>query len=257
MCADVLQAYLRQPDTQSIHYDAKDGCFHFKERGVAFKTGGIHTYLQRTFYPHITTSSRQRRRGGGSSREIGSRIDAELVRLCGSPKDCAVHCQGSCPAPLAGTGVATGKGYHRFTIALVEHLHGLGHRLVKAQVPVRIRRIARVTQADLITADSQGRLWMFEVKSGGSPMLNRGNGVLQGPLKQRGIPCSMAAQWDLQRQYTHQALVAEGIPIYASRVIRVRTRRTRDPSPRGSSETRGAQAPEVTILEPLDLMPCH
>jgi hypothetical protein len=106
----------------------------------------------------------------------------------------------------------------------------------RSKVPVRLRQIQRVTQADVITVDSAGQLWMWEIKTGGTLMLNRAQGTFAygAPHGYGGRPCTTAARYELQRHYTHRALVAEGLPLHASRVLVVR--RSKSKSKDGSAQ---------------------
>jgi hypothetical protein len=90
-----------------------------------------------------------------------------------------------------------------------------------------MRAIQRITQADVITMDVTGRLWMWEIKTGGTRMLNRAQGLMLASSKYANMPCTTGARYELQRHYTHEALVAEGVPLYASRVLIVRKSRNK------------------------------
>ena len=93
------------------------------------------------------------------------------------------------------------------------------HTVEGAQIPliVMVNGKERITQADLISQDARGRLWMWEIKSGWN------QAQAQGTLKriQGAVPNKDHNHWELQRHYTHQGLVKCGLAIYKSHVLNV------------------------------------
>lgn len=194
-----MRAYLERPDVQGITYNKTKKCFQTAD---GFTHGGLHSYLERQYYPHLAAKHRRSKpRGGGSSKAIGIRVDQELAAAARGRRD-------------------TKRPVHEFTAAILAHFKSIGHRLCAAQVPVRLRAIGRITQADVITMAMDGQLWMWEIKTGGTLQLHRAQGMLGG--RYAHVPCSTAARFELQRHYTHQALCSEGVPLVASRVLVVR-----------------------------------
>jgi hypothetical protein len=199
-----MQAYLDRRDVKSLQFNKIKQCYEYRhhENGHLCTVGGLHRYLERLYYPHLA-QAKHKWRGGGSSKATGIRVDRELVALA----------QRHRPQ----------KPLHEFTQAIVDYFVSIGHRLRAAQVPVILDEIHRATQADVITVDGAGQLWMWEIKTGGTRMLHRaqgGNFAATSPLPL--VPCTTAARYELQRYYTHQGLVNGGLPLHASRVLMVR-----------------------------------
>lgn len=92
----------------------------------------------------------------------------------------------------------------------------MGHSLESAQVPCYIKDLGVVTMADVVTSDSEGRLWMWEVKAGYNQAQKQGS---MNYLP--GVPCRPHEQWELQRHFTHKGLIDGGLPIFASHIVNV------------------------------------
>jgi hypothetical protein len=136
---EALDAYLR---ALTIEYDEKEGCYtRINERGLREKCAGLTTYLKREFYPNYKES---RSKVGRSSRSIGIRVDEEL----------STHYAGRDERTL-----------HPCTRAILAKLREIGHTIVATQVGVYLRTIGRITEADLICVDGEGRLIMYETKT--------------------------------------------------------------------------------------------
>lgn len=190
-----LVAYLNKPEISNIVHN---GELYIGADGQ--QRGGIHSILERAFYPHYKMKKRRKskkpRQFKGSSRELGMLVDRELSDY-----------------------VKTGKEPEEtLSIVIVTHLEHMEHTLQACQVPlyVTVAGSERITQADLISQDKQGRLWMWEIKTG----YNRSQAqrMLRGL---RDVPNNRHNHWELQRHYTHKGLVEGGLPIYRSHVLNV------------------------------------
>lgn len=187
-----LIQYLNQPLIQSIGFDGKS--YHMD--GVMY--GGLLRKLKSMYYPQF---NRKKRRGKktrlrkGSSISEGKMVDKQLTDY-----------------------VETGKKPRSVhTKALIEYFERqCNMRIVAAQVPVFVRCLNRITQADLIVEDEFGRLIMIEVKCGYNQMQKQGD--LKGLP---GVPCRQKEIWELQRHYTHKGLKDEGLDIVGSHVVNV------------------------------------
>ncbi len=109
------------------------------------------------------------------------------------------------------------KPKNKLALALVVYLEEkCNHTLQAAQVPLFIKDFGgKITQADIITQDDKGKLYMVEVKSGYNQV------QAQGTLKGLDAPNNVKNQWELQRHYTHKGLVECGLPLAASYILNV------------------------------------
>lgn len=164
----------------------------------------------RHYLNYRSGKERKSRRGRtnikGSSCNLGMRVDRELVAFVAQKKN----------QPLR----------HPLTAALLRYWFGCGHRLVAAQLPVRVKSFACcMTQADIITMDSVGRLWLWEVKTGAPIGFFRKDAPLQN-VRGEPVPCTGLAVWQLQLAYTRRALIDSAmLPIAEARIIQVHEQR--------------------------------
>jgi len=182
-----VAAYLSRDFAKQAKYDRKNKCYIAPIQGRMTKHCGL--------IKKITSRS---------SSALGMRIDKELIMECGAkPK----------------------KKKHVLTSALLNYWNGVGHKLVTCQLPVTVRDFPTcMTQADVITIDPEGHLWLWEVKTG-MPVgfyLKKGflNYVHGDP-----VPCTGMEVWQLQLLYTQRAVCNAGIPIRHARVIQVHEQR--------------------------------
>lgn len=142
----------------------------------------------------------------GSSRDLGMRVDRELVAFVAQKKN----------QPLR----------HPLTAALLRYWFSLNHRLVAAQLPVRVQSfVCCMTQADILTMDPNGRLWLWEVKTGAPIGFYLKDKPLQG-VRGAAVPCTGLAVWQLQLAYTRRALIESAqLPIAEARIIQVHEQR--------------------------------
>jgi hypothetical protein len=162
--------------------------------------GGLTTYLHSRYYPHYKRKKKRRSRkrvvaNKASSRKEGIAIMLQLFSFVKEGK----------------------KPKNAMAAAIVEFFSRLDHSLQAVELPVHITNIDRVTQADLITEDTAGRLWMWEIKAGYNRVQKQGN--MAKPYD--GVPNREHEHWELQRYFTHQGLVEAGLKLYQSRVLNV------------------------------------
>lgn len=165
---------------------------------------GLNSNLARCYFPHFKAPRRRHAKGTAkpkrqaSKTTLGTRVDQEILLIVAGRK----------------------KKFHPMTKHLVDYFKERGHTLQAAQLPVRVARYNCVTQADCITVDSENRLWMWEVKTGGVGInVTRGKGMFSAPLSD--IKVSLYGTWELQRYWTQRALRESGIPIHKSHVLNV------------------------------------
>jgi len=197
-CAPAIGKYLKHDIISTISFDKKKKSYTVKIRGQLGKRPGIHRTLKQRHYPRYKHSKRrQKTNKKGSSIIQGKSIDHQLNQFISCGK----------------------KPTHRMVKHLIKHWYTIGHTLEAAQLPVYIKELDCITQADIITSDKEGRLWMFEVKSGYPPGGSRKKGSLKG-IKP-AVPNTVYNHWELQRYYTTKGLQNLGLPIHDSRVIHV------------------------------------
>ena len=95
--------------------------------------------------------------------------------------------------------------------------------LQASQVPVPLASTAlKMTQADLITKDAFGKLWLYELKTGVPISFYRTQKeqpYFEGKLKD--VDCNGLNIWHLQLAHTRLALEKQGVQISEARVIQV------------------------------------
>lgn len=113
---------------------------------------GIHNTLRKRFYPGYKLKRRKTKvMNHGSSRKIGTAVDKAITKYD-----------------------ETGKlPRHRLANLIVRYwTETLGHTVEITQLPVYVSSLSCLTQADVITKDSNGKLFIWEVKTG-QPALRR------------------------------------------------------------------------------------
>lgn len=187
--------------------------YSFFHAGITHEGGGVISLLQKTFYPHYKSNRSKRKYKSvnvqGSTSVKGKTIDGQLGKWT-----------------ALGGGGKRPKRLNAWAGALMEHLETLGHTPQAAQLPVLIpnSRPHRMTQADLITVDGFGRLWLWEIKSGIPVGGFQKQDVFQNGIqdtKGKTVPCTKYGIWQLQLEFTRKALEAAGISIAEARVIQV------------------------------------
>lgn len=197
-----IERYLKNPRIQSISFDA-DAKAYQCDQGTR---GGLHSSLRGLYYPHYERKRKSgsfratKRRRKASSTVKGKVIDEELQQY-----------------------VATGQlPQNPMALAIVQYLEqdAPRHTIEACQLPlfVQVGDQERITQADVITSDDKGRLWMWEIKSGWNQA--RAQGYLQ-QVRHLKVPSKDHNHWELQRHYTHKGLVDSGLPLYKSHVLNV------------------------------------
>jgi len=204
-----LAAHYASEFCQRAHFCAQSNAYQAPSNGRIATYSGLISRLRKHHYPHYDQTQSKRRwkktNVRGSTSAQGKRVDAELGSV------------------VAGKALPKRKkSWDAMTVSLLSYWRDdLGHTLEAAQVPVRVQGFwSTMTQADVITRDSDGRLWLWEVKTGMPVGFTRKKGVLQN-VRGAEVPCNGAAVWHLQLHYTRKALEAAGVPIAESRVIQI------------------------------------
>lgn len=203
-----LERHLHSRTCQSAEL-VKQGCYHlyqFEAHGQIKRGGGLLSILERTYYPDYERSTARRSKGTlikGSSAKIGKQVDSQIANLV----------EGRIP-----------KRMHKWAKALKNVFKSLGHTYQAAQVPVVLEPFwsERMAQADLITKDRNGKLWLWEIKTGMPVAFKKNKGVC---FKGTDIPCTVLGIWLYQVCFTETALKEAGFPIFQSRVIQVYDKR--------------------------------
>ena len=196
----IVKQYILQPCINSIAFDEQLQAYVYS-RG---KRGGLTKALKRLYYPRYSRKRKtqvraSKRRRKASSIAQGQQIDYELQLY-----------------------VATGK-YPDDEMAkavcyyLEQHME---HHIQAVQLPllVMVNKKERITQADVITMDMKGQLWMWEIKSGWNQAQSQG--YLQH-LRYPKVLNKDHEHWELQRHYTQEGLRHCGLPIHRSHVLNV------------------------------------
>lgn len=199
-----LARYLHSSVAQSARYDESVRCYRFRKQGLERIAGGLHRTLQSTFYPHYKDNRSRRKRDvqiRGSSKAQGKRVDQEVAMMVEGRLQ---------------------KKLHKMTLALLQFWKERKETLQAAQVPVELTvNQTKMTQADLITRDAQGRLVLYEIKTG-APV---GFHVTQDTFQVKSVAhirCTKKNIWQLQLAYTRMALEqSAGIPIHEAYVIQI------------------------------------
>jgi hypothetical protein len=202
-----LVKYLDDPLIKSIRLE-KQGKFSKyyyidPETGHMRSCGGIHNYLKDLFYPNYVRKRKNYRTKRvkvhdrkASSKEEGKRMDKAIFDY-----------------------VKTGKKPKmEMAKALIAYLEEkLGHAICGAQIPVYLGCLGgRVTQADVVTVDKEGRLYHAEIKCGHNASQKQGD--LRGVP---GAPNKDHSHWSLQSWYTTRGMREHGLPVHGFFVINV------------------------------------
>ena len=192
-----LVRYLNHPEIQSIKHNGE----YFTKNGIPKK--GIHKVLRKIYYPHYEVQKKRRHRKTklkrkGSSTTKGKAIDQHIFNIIKNPKK---------KKSLRNSSVK----------ALISYWEdALHHTIQAAQVPVYIASLNCCTQADVITEDQNGRLFVWEIKSGYNQRKSQGT-----MYKLKNVPNNEKNHWQLQLHYTSKGLKDYNLPIKASQVINV------------------------------------
>lgn len=217
--AHALVRYLQSEIATTAHYNEETRCYNYTKGGREIECGGIHSFLRQRFYSHHRSNRSERKHKQtsiiGSSAAQGKLVDSQIQAITLGKKP---------------------KRLHKLTVALLDWWKERGHTVHAAQVPVELAQgYARMTQADVITQAPDGRLWVWEVKTGWPVGFYHSQGnFASAPL--RDIPCTQENIWYLQLHYTHQALVtcaALPIDLECAGVLQVYQKKV--------SKTKGAQ----------------
>jgi len=190
---------------QSATFDKEDGKYHYWKTGNTFASGGLLSTLKYNYYPHYQENRSKRKwkktNIRGSTCAQGKLVDKQIGEYT----------------------IAGGKGRPKrvtsMASALLGYWEAMGHIPQVAQLPVEITRWNRMTQADYITRAPDGRLWLWEVKTGFPVGGFRKQGEFKGEFK--GVSCTKYNIWQLQLHFTREGLKKAGVDISESRIIQV------------------------------------
>lgn len=197
-----ITTYLQDEFISHIDFNEIHGGYIFRENGVDQVCGGLIRALRTTYYPTFSYRTKKRRKircKKNSDKTQGKKVDAQIERYIES----------------GGRIMPT----HRMALALVQYWTKRNHTLQAAQVPVYVDQFKIVTQADVITRDKDGRLWMWEVKTGYPSCPKQKHKRL---FRVKGVVTNHPFNhWELQREFTLRGLIDKGLPVSESRVINV------------------------------------
>lgn len=192
-----LKDYLEKPEIKQISFDGEK----FWKGNVQGK--GLLGCLKKVYYPNFTykkkKSTRKRIRKGSNCTE-GIKVGDQLCDYIKSGYD---------KRKLK-------LGHSKALVAFWENQ--LGHTLQGGEIPTSISKFQNCfTKADIITEDKDKNLFMWEVKCGA----NAGKRQGEFYFKQQKVPSTRKNHWELQRYYTTEGLLENGLPLVGSQVINV------------------------------------
>jgi hypothetical protein len=198
-----LLHYLASEIPRTARLNPDNSKYEYMKEQTRRSCGGLHRTLKKIFFPNYREIKAYKKKPNGaqaSSIKEGIKVDLDLcVRVEGgkSPRE----------SPLARL------LYEFITV-------NLGHTLQAAQVPVELTQWKKMTKCDVISMDSNGHLWLWEVKCGYPSNLNTARGNFTAdPFKH--VPCTKLNMWHLQVFYTGEAFIKAGVPIYRYNVLQV------------------------------------
>jgi len=205
----ILAQYLHSPIAQSATFDPATKCYKYMYAGQQVTCGGLLSTLKYAYYPKYDNETKKRRRKSaklvGSTAKQGKQIDAEIGLI------------------IENRLKKKNKKPHPMTQAILDTLKGMGQTLQASQVPVPLATNSlKMTQADLITRDAFGKLWLIELKSGqvvGFHRKQKDQLHFEGKLKD--VDCNGLNIWHLQLAHTRMALEKQGVPISEARIVQV------------------------------------
>jgi hypothetical protein len=208
-----LARHLASTRAQTARFDDVAGTYTFQKAGGTRSCGGLINLLKHRYYPDYKDNRSKRKwktvNVKGSTAAQGKRVDAQIAAYVGS---------GVVPTRLCP-----------MAKALLDYMHSKGHQMQAAQVPVEIpdNGVLKLTQADLITRDNDGKLWLWECKTGAPVGFKRKQGKFKGDLL-GDVDATKRNIWHLQLHHTYLALKAAGVEISEARVIQVNEERKQE-----------------------------
>ncbi len=196
-----LVSYLSKPLISTIRFNGFKYTYTSAD-GKPRACGGITTTLKNVYYPDFERKKKQyRRKGKGVTKKASTKSQGILI-----DKQIQAYIKNG------------RKPKNKLALALVVYLEEkCKHTLQAAQVPLFIKDFGgKITQADIITQDEHGKLYMAEIKSGYNQV--QAQGTLNGLPD---VPNNVKNQWELQRHFTHKGLVECGLPLTASYILNV------------------------------------
>jgi hypothetical protein len=196
-----LSRYLKSEFCKNVRFE--DDAFVYKlPNGAKIKKCGIHSKLKKRYYPRFEYRKKRayNRQHKSSDTEEGIKVGAEIETYIE---------KGVLPE-------------HCFAQAVIDFLEKTKkHHLVASEVPIRVKKLDCITKADILSQDSRGRLWLWELKCGYPNIGARGK--LCYPL--HSVPNTRFNHYELQRHFTAQAFIASNVNIYKSAVLHVYTKK--------------------------------
>lgn len=209
----VLCTYLDKEIFKNMSRSSVNERYQTIVRGKYSDFGGLRKWLERRYYPHYTPSKRRFQKGKtykvkASSDVRGKRVDRELSQH--------IFDQTAVGKKRRKRNGPRKRKPDKLTQGILRFWRAKGHVPVASQVPVELKRIGRMTEADVVTVDPKGQLYMWEVKTCGVG-IKQHKGEFKAPYD--SVPCTLPNQWELQRHYTHQGMVQGGLPLTRSFVL--------------------------------------
>lgn len=195
-----LGKHLSSVTVQTAAFNKKSGKYQFMKHGRIIECGGLTRFLKRSFYPNYKDNRSKRQwkktKVKGSSKRQGKVVHAQVAR--------SIEKKVQKP--------------HAMTSKILHFFKEKGHVLQAAEVPVELHGLNKLTQADLITRDQTGNLWLWELKTGMPTGFFRKQGEL---LRFKNIEATKLNCWQLQLAYTRKALELSGVKISQARILHI------------------------------------
>ncbi|MDB9801283.1 hypothetical protein OAB94_02780 [Flavobacteriaceae bacterium] len=192
-----LAKYIDSPFVQSFKLVGNPPRYEFVKNGYTVQSRGLHKTLRGKYYPKYKHTRRRRKtQKKGSSKRTGTAVDKAIFKYIAN---------GTKPRQWMA------KMLIRFWEVTIEHT------LQVTQLPVYIDSLKCATQVDVITKSKDGKLYLWEVKTGFPP-----GGALKKGVFMKNIPSTIYNHWELQRHFTCIGLLDHiDILLENSRVINV------------------------------------
>ncbi len=200
-----IAAHIETPFVKTVTFNEEHKRFRYEQHGRPVEATGLKFLIEIKYHKHYKRN-RSKRRGTnivGSSSKEGTRVDDQIAMW------------------TAGQQV---KRPNKLAVRFWRYWKENGHTVQAAQLPVQIPLYDKVTQADVITMDRNGKLWLWECKCGAPVGAANKQGVFENIVDVDGktpVPCTQYMIWQLQLHFTKLALIAAGIPIAESRVLQI------------------------------------
>lgn len=194
--------YLNKEEVKNIGFDNKSKSYFINNKND--KKPGLIRTLKRKYYPRYKRKSRRKTKTKkkGSGVKIGKQTENQLFNIIKNYNN-----------------NKTKKiKLNQYARGVVKFWKKYKHELVASQLPVHIKELNCITQADFFTI-KKNKLYMWELKTGYPVGAYSKQGYLSYPFNKE--PSHIYNHWELQKHYTHLGFKARGLNIHKSYILNV------------------------------------